>query len=143
MAFAGINYVAVILAAVASFVFGSLWYGILGRQWAAALGRSREELAPGGRPSASQLIIGFVAQLVMAWMLAGAIGHLGPGQVTIGNGVVSGAAIWFGFVLTSLVVNHAFQRQRPSLTAIDGAHWLGVLVIDGAVIGAMGLSAAA
>ena len=43
------------------------------------------------------------------------------------------------FVATTLVVNHGYQRSKASLMLIDGAHWLGVLLIQGAVIGLMGV----
>lgn len=46
-----------------------------------------------------------------------------------------GGLIAVGFVLTTLVVNHTFQQARRTLTLIDGGHWLGVLVIQGAVLG--------
>ncbi len=75
----------------------------------------------------------------MAWMLAGVIGHLGPGEVNLHNGVISAAFVWFGFVITTLAVNNAFQGAKRSLTLIDGGHWLGVLLLQGAVIGLMGV----
>ena len=75
------------------------------------------------------LIVAFVADLIMAWMLAGVIGHLG--DVTIKNGVISAAFIWFGFVLTTLVVNNTFGMRSPKLTVIDGGHWLARLAADG------------
>jgi hypothetical protein len=34
-----------------------------------------------------------------------------------------------------MTVNHAFQGAKRSLTLIDGGHWLGVLVLQGAVLG--------
>ena len=68
------------------------------------------------------------------------IGHLGIGQVTPRNGIISGAILWAGFVVTSMAVNHAFQGAKPALTLIDSGHWLGVLLIQGAVIGWMGIS---
>ena len=139
MAFAGVNYLAILLAAIAAFFFGGAWYGTLGKLWVAALGTSEEALQTRGLPMRLRLAISVVALLVMAWMLAGVLGHLGPGQVTAFNGLVSGFFLWFGFVLTTLGVNHVFQGQRWVLTLIDGAHWLGVLLIEGAVIGAMGL----
>ena len=40
---------------------------------------------------------------------------------------------------TTLAVNSAFGQRKASLTIIDGIHWLGVLVIQGAIIGAMGV----
>jgi hypothetical protein len=75
----------------------------------------------------------------MAWVLAGVIGHLGPGEVTLRNGIISAAFVWLGFVITTLTVNNAFQRARWALTLIDGGHWLGVLLLQGAVIGLMGV----
>jgi hypothetical protein len=74
----------------------------------------------------------------MAWMLAGVLGHLG--QVTIRNGVISAAFLWFGFVLTTMAVNYSFGRRPLKLLAIDAGHWLLVLVLLGAVLGAFGVS---
>jgi len=138
MTFAGMSYGAIVLAAVASFLFGGAWYGILSRQWMAAA-RIDAVKARAGGSAITPMVIAFVAELVMAWVLAGVIGHLGPGQVTLRNGVISAGFIWFGFVATSLVVNHAFQQASRSLTVIDGLHWLGVLLIQGAVIGWIGV----
>ena len=76
----------------------------------------------------------------MAWMLAGVLGHLGPGQVTLLNGVISAAFLWFGFVLTSTVVNNAFAGRTLASTGIDVGHWLIVLLAMGAIIGAIGLA---
>lgn len=140
MSFAGYNHLAIVLAAVASFIFGGLWYGLLGNQWMAAA-NLKPESVPGTRTLAvAPYIIAFVAQLIMAFVLAGVLGHLGPGQVTLKNGIISAAIVWAGFVATSLTVNHAFQGAKKELTLIDGGHWLGVLLIQGAIIGGMGVS---
>ena len=133
MSFAGINYVAVVVAAVAGFFAGALWYGALGRHWAAALGKSRDEL----KPTPGPFITSAVALLVMAYVLAGTIGHLGA--VTWSNGAIVGAMLWAGFVITSLAVNYAFQGARRVLVLIDGGHWLIVLVLMGLIIGTIGL----
>ena len=75
----------------------------------------------------------------MGWVLAGMLGHFGAGQVTVRNGIVSALFLWLGFVVTTLAVNNAYAQRKPALTVIDGLHWLGVLVVQGAIIGAMGL----
>lgn len=139
MSFAGVSYMAALIAAVAGFAFGAVWYMALGSRWAAAVGKPIEVLNPGGRPPVPQMILTFICQLVMATMLAGVIGHLGKGQVTLWNGIVSGLFLWIGFVATTLLVNHGFQGVKRALTVIDGGHWLGVLLIQGAVIGWMGV----
>lgn len=137
MQYAGTNYWAIMLAAAASFMFGAVWYGALAKAWAAAVGKTEAEIKQAG-PTPVLFLVAIVAQLIMAWVLAGMIGHLGPGRVTLRNGIISGAFVWFGFVATTLAVNHGFQGARRSLTVIDGGHWLGVLLIQGAIIGAMG-----
>lgn len=139
MQFAGLNFLAIVLAAVAAFMFGWLWYGVLfSKAWLAAIGKSEEEVK-GKSPSPVPFAIAFIALTVMAWVLAGIIGHLGPAQVTFKNGVISGAFVWLGFVATTLVVNNAFQGAKRSLTCIDGGHWLGVLLLQGAIIGFLGV----
>lgn len=135
VSFAGLNPWAVVLAAVVSFIFGGVWYGVLGKAWMAAANLQAGDI----RARAVPFIVAFVALLVMAWVLAGVIGHLGEGRVTLSNGVIAGAFAWAGFVLTTLVVNHAFQGVKPALTLIDGGHWLGVLLLQGAVIGLLGV----
>jgi hypothetical protein len=134
MSFSGINYFAVVIAALAGFGLGAVWYMVLGRAWMRALGKTEAELK-----SAKPLpfIIAIVALFVMAWILAGLMGHLG--NVTVRGGLISGAFVWLGFVITTMGVNHAFSGAKPMLTLIDGGHWLAVLLIQGAVIGAFGV----
>jgi len=136
MAFAGINYLAVVVAAVAAWLFGAVWYRLLSAPWLAAQGKTHADLTgPDGKPkSYVPFVLVFVAELIMAWMLAGVLGHLG--SVTVKNGAISGAFLWFGFVLTTVAVNNAFGGRKAMLTAIDAGHWLAVLVLMGAIIGA-------
>ena len=141
MEFAGMNYYAIPVAAVASFLFGGIWYGVLSKPWLDAVGKTEAEIkvASEGYPIPPAFIVAIISQLMMAWVLAGLIGHLGQNQVTISNGLISAAFVWVGFVVTTLATNHGFQGQRLKLTIIDSAHWLGVLLIQGLVIGAFGV----
>ena len=63
----------------------------------------------------------------------------GPGEVTLKNGVISGAFLWFGFILTTMVVNFCFSGRDKRLLLIDLGNWLIVLVVMGAVIGWLGV----
>jgi hypothetical protein len=140
MAFAGLSPWAILVAGLAGWLVGAVWYMALGGPWMRALGKTKEELlGRGGKPSPWPFLLALGANLVMAWVLAGLIGHLGPGQVTVRNGLISAGFVWTGFVLTSLATNHAFAGQRPTLTAIDGGHWLAVLLVQGLVIGSFGV----
>jgi hypothetical protein len=129
MMFDGINLLAVLGAAIASFAAGSFWYGMLGGLWARAAGLSDAER----KPSPFVLCLTFLLELLMAFVLAGVIYHAGP--VTPANGLLSAMLIWTGFVLTTMVVNHRFARRPLALTLIDGGHWLVVLLVQGLAIG--------
>jgi hypothetical protein len=136
MTFSGVNYVAVVIAALAGFGLGAVWYMTLGGVWLRAMGKTAAELTLEGPAKAMPFVISIVALLIMAAMLAGIMGHLG--SVSVRGGVITGALVWLGFVITTMGVNHAFGGAKPMLTLIDGGHWLAVLLIQGAVIGAFG-----
>jgi len=137
MTFAGMNYLAILLAALAAFGWGAAYYMTLSKQWLTAVGMSKEQMET--NRTAVPFIISFVALLVMGWVLAGTLGHLGPGQVTLKNGIISALFLWLGFVVTTIFVNNAYPGRKYSLSVIDSIHWLGVLVIQGAIIGAFGI----
>lgn len=141
MSFGEINDIAVLLAAIASFLFGGIWNGAFSRR---TMARSAE--ADANRPRLSRfkvdavpLIVTFVALLVMAYVLAGAVGYHSGNQVTVRHGVISALFAWAGFVMMSLVVGHMVEGVTRIATLVDAGHWLGVLVIQGAVIGWLGV----
>lgn len=135
MEFGGINYLAVVVAAAVSFLVGWPWYMTFGRTWARAVGKDPDN-PPKPRPG--PFIVLGISLLVMAYVLAGLIGHLGTGQVTIWNGIISGLFVWAGFVVTTMLVNYTFQGRKLVLTLIDGGHFLLVLIVMGAIIGWFG-----
>ena len=137
MSFSGVNYFAVIIAALAGFGVGAVWYMVLSRPWMQAVGKSEAELKKQGPAQALPFVIALLALFVMAWMLAGIMGHLG--QVSVRGGLISGFLVWLGFVITTMGVNHAFSGAPTKLTLIDGGYWFAVLLIQGAVIGAFGV----
>ena len=143
MTFAGINHLAIFIAAVAGWLAGVAYYSALGVHWVAAQGKTMEEFKAHrtslkGTPAAwLPFALAFAADLVMAWVLAGMVGHLGP--VTIRSAVISALFAWGGFVVTAILVNNAFAGRRYALTMIDAGHWLLAVVVMGAVIGWMGV----
>ena len=137
MTFAGMNYLAIVIAAVAAWLAGAGWYMALGRTWTAALGT--QKMTPAGQRPAAFLpyVYAFIAELLMAWILAGLLGHIGA--LTVRGGIISAAFCWLGFVMTTMAVNNIFAGRDARLLLIDGGHWLLVLVLMGAIIGGMGM----
>jgi hypothetical protein len=136
-----VNWLAVLLAAVAGWVFGAGYYGALSKPWVAAQGKTMDAFkaeiaARSAMAQGAPFVMSFVAELVMATVLSGIIFHVGP--YTVRSGLIAAALCWLGFVLTTLSVNYAYGGRSPRLIAIDAGHWLGVMLIMGAVLGWMG-----
>jgi hypothetical protein len=141
MQFADVNFVSILTAAVAAWLFGAAYYSLLRDPWLAAQGKTieqckQEQAGKSGLTIYAPFILAFVGALIMAWVLYGILLHLG--LFTLRGGMISGALCWFGFVLTSMTVNNAFGGRKAMLTVIDGAHWLIGLLIIGAIVGAWG-----
>lgn len=138
------NFLVMLAAAVASWLFGAMWYGTFGKLWVRAQGFTVEEFkakqaAKAGKLSAQlPFIVSFVAELIMAYVLYGLMKHVAhTNPLSVRTGLLSAAFVWFGFMVTAMAVNNAFTGRRTMLTVIDAGHWLGVMLILGAVLGAL------
>jgi hypothetical protein len=136
-----VNYLSVLIAAVAAWLFGGVYYTSLGKYWIAAQGKTMEQCqaeqaAKSGAAKAAPFIIVFVGELIMAWAMYGVLFHMG--MFAPRAGAISGAALWLGFVLPTIAGNYVFSGKKPMLIVIDSAAWLGAMVIIGAIVGWMG-----
>ena len=130
------RFLPVFLAAFASFGFGALWYMALSQPWMEAAGKTEADmLDENGKPvvPVGPMITSFISELFMAVVFAVVLVRIGA---TTLNGALVGFLLWAGFVMTTLATNHAYGGQKRALTIIDGGHWLGVLMIQGLILGA-------
>ena len=137
-----VNFLAIGVAAIAAWIFGAVYYGMLGKIWVAALGTTMEAMKAqnankSSAAKAAPFILSFVAEMIIAFVLWGIIFHVGIWSIRAG--IISGVVCWFGFVLTTIATNNAYPGRKAALTVIDSGHWLGVLAIIGAVLGGFGL----
>lgn len=128
-----VNWLAVVVAAVAHQALGALWYGLLFRTaWLRAMGMSPEEVqaqAPGG-----EMAVGAVASLLSAIALALVLTF--ASDPTIGDGIAAGAVAGIGFVTAATFMNGAYEQKSPALSAMFGAYYTLGLMIAGAILGA-------
>jgi hypothetical protein len=129
-----VNWLAVILATIASMALGFAWYMAFSRQWLAAVGKTREQL---NSNDVTPYIWSVLVQFVMAYFIA-LLTPLLAGEVNVANGLLIAAHMWVGFVITSMILNHRYQGAPWSLTLIDGGYLLGTLLVHGLVIGLLG-----
>jgi hypothetical protein len=130
--FAGVNWLAVIVAAVAGIIVGFVWYAppVFGRRWARASGI---ELPPPGQVQPVTYIGGVVTAAVTAYVLA--VVSRGLGAATLVDGAIVGVVVWLGFVATWLASGVFFERRSGEWWAINAGQAVVSLVIMGAIIG--------
>jgi hypothetical protein len=123
--------IAILAAGVAGWIWGAIWYGVLGKPWQRALGLNPED-CKGKKMPIAPMVAAFAAALVMSAVLYQLLANLGV--MGVRDSIVTGLTIGVGFVLTTVMVNNMFQQKSPALTVIDGAHWVLALVVEAAVI---------
>ncbi|MBX9471601.1 DUF1761 domain-containing protein [Microcella sp.] len=125
-----INPIAVGLAALAMFVLGGLWFGLLvAKPWQRLTELSDEQLKSG-----SLRVFGgsAILSVVIALSLSAFIGTLGA----IG-GLLAGFVAGLTFAAAPLVVVGLFERRRGMLLVIDAVYLVFVFAIMGLIIGAV------
>lgn len=141
MSFTHANMVSILVAAVAAWIFGGIYYTSLGKWWMAAQGKTveqckAEQASKSAFAMAAPFVLVFLAEIIMAWVLYGILLHLN--MFTVRAGLIAGAFCWLGFVVTTIASNNAFSNRKAMLTVIDSVAWLGALLIIGAILGGFG-----
>jgi hypothetical protein len=125
-----LNWLAVLVAAIAYFALGAAWYAppVFGRPWAEAGGFSLPE--PGTRPSPAIYftpLVGSVLSAIALGMLAAA-----TGTDSFMEGIALGLVVAIGFAIPIALVTAQFETNKPKPMvwgAVNGGyHVVGNLV---------------
>jgi hypothetical protein len=115
----------VIAAAIANFVLGGVWYGVLGKQWMMAWGLSEKDI---DRKDPKPYLVAFIGSLWASYGMFVMLKHINP------NGLVELISVAIGtwlFVFVGMGAKHyAFGRKSLSAFAIDyGLDLIGFILI--------------
>lgn len=127
----GINYLAVIVAAVAAFALGGLWYSpaAFGKTWMAASGMTEERAQQGNM--AKVFAIAFLWALVGAFVFAMFLGPAPGFAFATGAGFAAGL-FW---VTGSFAINYQFEQRPPKLLLVNGGYHTAQYTLYGAILG--------
>jgi len=134
-----INLIAVVLAAVASFILGFLFHGpVLGKVW-----MKLADIHPTGKETFAgmipQMLWNLFVNLVTAYVLA--VMYLfasssayrgGPGTFT---GIHVALWIWLGFLVTSSSIEVIWMKRPVRLWLFEAGCSLVIMIVMGAIIG--------
>ncbi len=122
----------IVIAAVAEWLLGALWYGLLFRRsWMAMVGFSETNKPKNG---ALGMVSSFIACLLLTYVIAHVVGW--AGAMTFTAGAKLGIICWLGFMAPPLFAQHIFENRRANLFAINAAYWLLVMAIGGGLTAA-------
>jgi len=129
-----INYIAVAIATISSYVLGFAWYhwAVFGEAWANALGLTKEQ-ADNTEGLGGAFVISLISGLIKTLCLAVLMAALNITGLI--NGLFFGAVVSAVFIVASLGYYNGFARVSSKLTLINSAHSVIELALIGAIIG--------
>jgi hypothetical protein len=123
-----VNYLAVLVAAIAAVVINALWYSVILKAQVSGL-RAGDPTIAGRDPAPPMYGVAVVGQLLMSFVIAVIIKSAGLSG--IGGGLLAGLLLWIGLSLPPLAQIHVFGYRNRGFLVVDGAVWL----INACVIG--------
>jgi len=127
-----VNYPAVLVAAVVSFVLGAAWYSpwLFAKAWSTSPGRNADEVKK--QSITWTYLVGFAADLVLAFVFAVVVQGLGIRGII--SGMQAGFFAWLGFIATTGLKTYMYAGHPRKLYIIDFGYHLVSLVFMGALL---------
>lgn len=128
------QWISVIVAALASYGFGAVWYMTLARPWMAAAGVEADET---GKPVTDAGPMPYVIAIFCSLLVAGMMRHIFvlSGIDSLGAGLVAGLGLGLFISAPWIATNYAFADRPFKLTLIDGGYATIGSTIMGAILG--------
>ncbi len=124
-----VNYLAVLVAAVAVFVLGWLWYSplLFFKPWMRLRGLDPVAAMAGAKIPGGKLVIEFARCIVLAYVIARFVALLG---VSSSMGAVHfGLSVWIGFPVIILIGSVLWENTPWKVAAIHAGDWLVKLLV--------------
>ncbi len=136
-----VNWLAVLIATVASMVVGSIWYGpAFGKVWMKLAKVSEKDVEKGGW---TPLVIAIGTSFVLAFVLAHftylAFDFYQEEYSFFSTALITAAWAWLGFTALRFLTHDSFEGRSIKLTGLNAAHELVTMLAMAAVIGLMGV----
>jgi hypothetical protein len=124
-----VNYLALLVAAVAKSALGSVWYTALGQRWRDLTGISKEQVMQG---LAKAMVVDLIGNFLMAYVLVHAVHY--AGAKTFGQGAGVGFFNWLGFIAVVTMAGVFYERRPFKLWFLNNVYLAVSLMMMGAIV---------
>ncbi|MEO0401752.1 MAG: DUF1761 domain-containing protein [Pseudomonadota bacterium] len=126
------GFLAVVVAGIAGFAFGAVWYTVLANPWMAASGVPVVD----GKPANQANPVPYITSIVGSILVAGMMRHVFvlSGIDTFGEGLVSGFGVGLFLVSPWIATFYGFSARPFRLTLIDAGYATFGCTVIGAVL---------
>jgi hypothetical protein len=130
-----VNWLAVLVAAAATFAIGALWYSplLFAKPWMRAHGYTTERLEQMRKSAGRSYAVSFVSYVVMGVVFSILLSLTGASSAVAGAWV--GFLVWLGFAFTIGLTRNAFSDEAFAAFAIDVGYQLVYLLVMGSILG--------
>ena len=127
-----VNYLAILVVGIISYLLGALWYSplLFAKHWINAIGKTEEDLKGGASPIT--YVITFVVWVVTLYVLSVFIHY--SGASTLGYGMLAGFLCWFGFYALLSLMTNLFEQKPKQLWLINASYVLVAFLIAGGIL---------
>ena len=128
------NWLAIIIAAIANMVIGFVWYQnfAFGKSWVQLSGRGMAEGQQPGPLYALTIVGAIVQAIAMSWFAAQTGANSGSA------GAILGLFVGLGFIAPAMFADVLFAGRPARLYAITAGYQVLAAVVQGTIIGFMG-----
>jgi hypothetical protein len=132
---ANVNILAVVVAALVTFVLGAFWYSpvLFARQWMQAQGYTPEKLEAMKKKGMTRAyLVSVLCYLVMAYVVALLASY--TNSTSLAQGLWLGFLVWLGFAATIGLTANQFSEKPIAAWVVDAGYQLAYLLVMGAVL---------
>lgn len=123
------NYLAILVASIAAFLLGWLWYmPFFGDMW-----KKLTKVKENKEGMGLTMLLGFITTLITAIVLSIIMQAAGMNNPVLG--IIAGLLLWFGFVGPYTFSRVLYEKSPMTLWIINNGYALASLMIMGLIIG--------
>ncbi len=124
-----LNWLAILFAAISTFLIGGIWYAIFKNAWMSANNFSEADLNNRNMPKV--FLLSFLFSLIMSINLA-----LFIGKEDLIFGTIAGFMTGFGWIAFAIGIIALFENKSMKYVLINGGYMIVAFTVMGLILGA-------